>query len=136
MVLQAFNAQCRHVLRLAVCGGVPVIPAVCIEIQTSKLIGCPVSAGLRHEGVTDTEVTNLNTVVVDRFIANRHLLARLIRRTGQTAHDICFRLSIPRIHMEVNDLEVLHIRQSVDTETAVHTPLHNGVGNGPVLQSR
>ena len=136
MVLQAFNAQCRHVLRLAVSRGVPVIPAVRIEIQTSKLIGRPVSTGLCHEGVTDTEVADLNTVVVDRFIANRHLLARLIRRTGQTAHDICFRLSIPRIHVEVNDLEVLHIRQGVDTETAVHTSLHNGVGNGPVLQSR
>ena len=136
LVLQAFNAQRRHVLRLAICGGVPVIPAVCIEIQTPKLIGCPVSAGLRHEGVTDTEVTNLNTVVIDGFIANCHLLARLICRTGQTAHDICFRLPIPRIHMEVNDLEVLHIRQGVDTETTVHTSFHDGVGNGPVLQSR
>ena len=95
LVLQPFNAQHRHVLRLAICGGVPVIPTVCIEIQTPKLIGCPVSAGLRHEGVTDTEVTNLNTVVVDSFITNRHLLARLICRTGQTANDICFRLPIP-----------------------------------------
>ena len=136
LVLQPFNAQRRHVLRLAICGGVPVIPAVCIEIQTPKLIGCPVSAGLRHEGVTDTEVTNLNAVVVDSFIADCHLLPRLIRRAGQAAHDIRFRLPIPRIHMEVNDLEVLHIRQGVDTESTVHTSFHDGVGNGPVLQSR
>ena len=136
LVLPPFNAQRRHVLRLAVSRGVPVIPAVRIEIQTSKLIGRPVSTCLCHEGVTDTEVADLNTIVIDSFIANRHLLPRLIRRTGQTANNIRFRLSIPRIHVEVNDLEVLHIRQGVDTETTVHTSFHNGVGNGPVLQSR